>query len=129
AKTAENEAAGAAHPVTTITLAEVEAVLAKRDRRIDELQDLLTQLSTYVENGGNADQAGSEQIASLADRTAALESRLVGQDRHSEDHVAALEERVDSLAGRLSEHGMTLRHSLTMLIEWIETGEAGRIAA
>lgn len=43
--------------------------------------------------------------------------------------VAQLKDRIDALEGRLLEQDLTIRHTLTMLIEWIENGEGGREAA
>ncbi|MCX7865243.1 MAG: general secretion pathway protein, partial [Novosphingobium sp.] len=43
--------------------------------------------------------------------------------------IAELRARIEALEGRLLEQDLTIRHTLTMLIEWIENGEAGREAA
>ena len=43
--------------------------------------------------------------------------------------VAALQQRIASLEGRFAEQESTIRHTLTMLIEWIETEDYQRAAA
>ena len=43
--------------------------------------------------------------------------------------LAALNERLAALESRLIEQDHTIRHTLTMLIEWIESDGATRAAA
>lgn len=43
--------------------------------------------------------------------------------------TAEFAERLASIEGRLLEQDLTIRHTLTMLIEWIESGEGSREAA
>ena len=50
------------------------------------------------------------------------------QDDHA-DELAALNDRIAALEGRLIEQDRTIRHTLTMLIEWIEADEGQRAAA
>ncbi len=45
------------------------------------------------------------------------------------DNVGELHERIASLEGRVIEQDRTLRHTLTMLIEWIERDETRAVAA
>lgn len=76
--------------------------LAQRDAQIAELQQAVLELS----GGDTAGAAAADHaaIAALNERLAALESRLIEQDH-------------------------TIRHTLTMLIEWIESDGATRAAA
>ncbi|MFC3214331.1 XrtA/PEP-CTERM system-associated ATPase [Novosphingobium panipatense] len=88
------------------------AELADRDSQIADLRDALTELSaTTQEQGGAASQ-------DLVERVTALESRLAEADA-----------RTESLTARLAETDRTLRHTLTMLIEWIESGDRERKVA
>ena len=89
-------------------LAQIEGALATRDAQISELQQAVLELA----NAGDAahemhsSSAGvdSADFAEIADRLATLEGRMIEQDR-------------------------TIRHTLTMLIEWIEAGDSQRAAA
>jgi putative secretion ATPase (PEP-CTERM system associated) len=78
---------------------EFTAALAERDAQIAELQQAIVELA----NAAEAPPSGSE-IAILRDKIAALESKQLEQDR-------------------------AIRHTLTMLIEWIETENGTRAAA
>lgn len=83
-------------------LAEMRAALAERDAQIAELQQAVIELA----NGDHREPVAGDnaEVAALTERLAALESRLAEQDR-------------------------TIRHTLTMLIEWIEGDDAQRAAA
>ena len=81
----------------------IEDALAQRDAQIAELQQALIELAQQGGASG-AEAAYGAAIQALQERLATLESRLIEQDR-------------------------TLRHTLTMLIEWIERDEAQRAAA
>jgi hypothetical protein len=80
----------------------VSEALAQRDTQISELQQALIELANSVEGQGGVGQGGG--MAALEDRVAQMEGRLIEQDR-------------------------TIRHTLTMLIEWIERDESRRDAA
>lgn len=82
-------------------VAVLHEALAKRDAQIAELQQAVVELS-YNRND-NVAAIASPDIAALTDRIAQLEARLIEQER-------------------------TMRHTLTMLIEWIES-DASQIAA
>lgn len=92
------------------TVAMIEAALAERDAQIQELQQAVIELANSSE--------GEEAEAAEAEQMVALEMRLVAMS----DHAGKLE-------ARLGETERTLRHTLTMLIEWIESGEGQRNAA
>ncbi len=87
-------------------LAEMQAALAERDAQIAELQQAVIELA----NGDHSVLAPDEGAAAAAE-------------------VAALTERLAMLENRLSEQDRTIRHTLTMLIEWIEGDDAHRVAA
>ena len=79
--------------------------LAQRDGQIAELQQAVVELANMVDAQAEADNAEANRAsASLEDRIAVIESRMIEQDR-------------------------TIRHTLTMLIEWIERDAHTRVAA
>jgi putative secretion ATPase (PEP-CTERM system associated) len=87
-------------------IAQVEAALAERDAQIVELQQAVLELA-------NASDVQAQNAAHLPGGS---------DDRDLHDRIAALE-------GRLLEQDRTIRHTLTMLIEWIEAGDSQRVAA
>ena len=90
----------------------IDAALARRDAQIAQLQKAMTELATAAEQRERAgDRDDGELVASLQARLAA-----------AVDHAADLE-------ARLAEQERILRHTLTMLIEWIESGQGRRRAA
>ena len=92
-------------PATAVGLGQIEAALAQRDAQIAELQQAVIELANQGDVAlEQADPAHHTAIEALQDRLANLESRLIEQDR-------------------------TIRHTLTMMIEWIERDEAQRAAA
>ncbi len=103
---AEPKAAIKAEAIDGVALAQMEVALAERDAQIAELQQAVLELA----NASDARTApvqlhgDPDALAAMIERMAALESRLVEQDR-------------------------TIRHTLTMLIEWIEADDAHRAAA
>jgi len=96
-------------PDPAATLAIVEAALTERDAQIHELQQAVIELANAAEEREEAQRAA--QVA--------LRAEL----------LAAVEEQVARLEARLVEQDRTIRHALTMLIEWIESGETPRAAA
>jgi general secretion pathway protein A len=89
-------------------LAQIEGALAQRDAQINELQQAVLELA----NAGEAAQAMHSPVANVD--TADL---------------AEIADRLATLEGRMFEQDRTIRHTLTMLIEWIEAGESQRVAA
>lgn len=79
---------------------DIEALFAKRDLQIHELQQAVVELSQMQE----PDTQAALETAQLLEHIAGLEARLEEQER-------------------------TVRHVLTMLIEWIESGQPPRAAA
>ncbi|MGB7374485.1 XrtA/PEP-CTERM system-associated ATPase [Pontixanthobacter sp.] len=79
--------------------ADVARMLAQRDSQIVELQQAVVELSRKVE----ADTG-----------------------RQLPDHIA---QQITAMDNRLSEQERMVRHMLTMLIEWVETGNAPRAVA
>lgn len=86
-------------PADAEILAQMQAALAERDAQIAELQQAVIELA----NGHHTASSGEE--------------------------VAILTERLTNLENRLSEQDRTIRHTLTMLIEWIEGDGTHRAAA
>ena len=91
-------------------MAEIEAALATRDALIAELQEAVIELSDDADRAQPAAMATPDE-----DRFLAL--------------LAGVEARINGIEGRLSEQEQTLRHTLTMLIEWIEDDDHQRHAA
>lgn len=79
-----------------------EGMLAERDLHIAELQQAVVELSRSVD--------------------------ALSRDRGAAD-LEAFESRITLLEGRLAEQERTIRHTLTMLIEWIENSDSQSIAA
>ena len=136
------------------SLAGVESALASRDAQIAELQQAVIELANVAE--ARASQAAEEPVqdpaiarleAALADRDAqiaALQESVRELTSASEAHAARaaeqvevadhpavgeLTERLAKLEDRLIEQDRTIRHTLTMLIEWIEADDPHRAAA
>lgn len=89
----------------------IEAALAHRDAQIDELQQAVLEVAASAEH---ARRVASESGASAPD--AAPAAALQEQLADARAHIARLEARIE-------EQEATLRHMLTMLIEWFEGGE------
>lgn len=89
----------------------IEAALAHRDAQIDELQQAVLEVAASAEH---ARRVASESGASAPGGApaAALQEQLAD----ARAHIARLEARIE-------EQEATLRHMLTMLIEWFEGGE------
>ena len=97
------EAAPAA--VDGVSVAQLEAALATRDVQIAELQQAVLELANgRDESASGAYEPRGEVIAALGSKLAALESQMLEQER-------------------------TIRHTLGMMIEWIEADDATRAAA
>jgi putative secretion ATPase (PEP-CTERM system associated) len=106
-QTAAEPAGEAAAPgPERVDLHQIERALAERDGHIAELQQAVLELANSVEGPDSlaTAQGHADEIAALNNRLTALENRLVEQDR-------------------------TIRHTLTMLIEWIEEDVGQRAAA
>ena len=90
--------------VDGVAMAQLQALLAERDAQIAELQQAVIELA-------------NERDADLA--------RPVPND----EGFAALEAKFAGLEAKMLEQERTIRHTLTMLIEWIEAEDANRAAA
>ncbi len=88
-----------------IAVAALEAAMAERDAQIQELQQAVIELANAAEEREEAQRASHAELA------------------------AALNDQIASLEGRMTEQDRTIRHALTMIIEWIESGEEPRVAA
>lgn len=92
-------------------LALIEAALADRDARIGELQRAVADIAARANARHAVEREQDEQVA-------VLQARL----DETVSHACRLE-------ARLCEQERMLRHTLTMMIEWIESGEGRRQAA
>ena len=106
AAVAEPALAPTALPVAGVALAQLQAMLAERDAQIAELQQAVIELA-------------NEQEAAPA----------VGTDGSQGTALAALDARLNGIEAKMFEQERTIRHTLTMLIEWIEAVDASRAAA
>ena len=93
-------------PVAGVALAQLQAMLAERDAQIAELQQAVIELA-------------NEQEAAPAGAT----------DSSQSNALAALDARLNGIEAKMFEQERTIRHTLTMLIEWIEADDASRAAA
>jgi general secretion pathway protein A len=91
-------------PADPAAMARIEAALSERDNQISELQQAVLELANANETRSAPEGGLNGSAHELGERLAALESRMIEQDR-------------------------TIRHTLTMLIEWIESDGAHRAAA
>ena len=85
--------------VEGVAAAVLQAALAERDAQIAELQHAIVELANKVETPD-----AENELAILRDRVGGLEAQMLEQER-------------------------AIRHTLTMLIEWIETENGPRAAA
>ena len=99
-------AAPVAHPVDAVALAQLQAMLAERDAQIAELQQAVIELANERE--------AAPAAATHPGHSAAL---------------AAIEAKLSGFEAKMLEQERTIRHTLTMLIEWIEADDASRAAA
>ncbi|MGB7656229.1 MAG: XrtA/PEP-CTERM system-associated ATPase [Novosphingobium sp.] len=93
-------------PVDAVTAAQLQAMLAERDAQIAELQQAVLELANDQE---------AQPVASADPGQAAA--------------LAAIEAKLASFETKTLEQERTIRHTLTMLIEWIEADDASRVAA
>jgi len=91
-------------PVELVATTDLHALLAERDAQIAQLQQAVIELV-------------NERDAGLA--------RPDGRD----EGLLALETKCAALEAKMQEQEQTIRHTLTMLIEWIEAEDANRAAA
>lgn len=95
-------AAPVAVPADAVVMEQLLGLLAERDAQIAELQQAVIEL------------ANEREAPAVPDQSAAM---------------AALEAKFAALEARTQEQERTIRHTLTMLIEWIEADDAARVAA
>ena len=93
-------------PVDAVTAVQLQAMLAERDAQIAELQQAVLELANDQEAlpAGSADPGQAAALAAIEAKLASFETKMLEQER-------------------------TIRHTLTMLIEWIEADDASRVAA
>jgi len=112
----------AAPPVGT---ARLEQMLAERDSQIAELQQAVLELANTVET---LDQPAADAGETAELQRAEAEARRVEAEARRAE-IDALEQQIAALESKLAEQDRTLRHTLTMLIEWIEADDGHREAA
>lgn len=88
----------------SIAAAQLQAMLAERDAQIAELQQAVIELANEREADLVRPVPDQSNLAGLETKFATLEAKMLEQER-------------------------TIRHTLTMLIEWIEAEDANRAAA
>ena len=93
-------------PVDVVALAQLQAMLAERDAQIAELQQAVIELA-------NEQEAAPAKVSDPA--------HYAG--------LAAIEAKLSGFEAKMLEQERTIRHTLTMLIEWIEADDASRAAA
>lgn len=108
APVAQPVAAPAAVPVDAVVMSQLQALLAARDAQIAELQQAVIELANE-----------RETMAAAPVQAPAADSAV----------LAAVEAKLAGIEGKMLEQERTIRHTLTMLIEWIESDEASRAAA
>ena len=97
--------AAAPVPVDAVAMAQLQALLAERDAQIAELQQAVIELANEREAMPVMPaQADNAALAAIEAKLAGIETKMLEQER-------------------------TIRHTLTMLIEWIEADDASRAAA
>ena len=96
----------AAPMIEGVALVQLQAMLAERDAQIAELQQAVIELANEQEKApaAMADPAQGAALAAIEVKLAGFEAKMLEQER-------------------------TIRHTLTMLIEWIEADDAARVAA
>lgn len=99
-------AAPAPAPVDAVALVQLQAMLAERDAQIAELQQAVIELA-------NEQEAAPSQVS---DPTQGIS-------------LATIEAKLSGFEAKMLEQERTIRHTLTMLIEWIEADDASRAAA
>ena len=99
-------AAPAPAPVDAVALVQLQAMLAERDAQIAELQQAVIELA-------NEQETAPSQVSDPAQGIS----------------LAAIEAKLSGFEAKMLEQERTIRHTLTMLIEWIEADDASRAAA
>ena len=99
-------AAPAPPPVDAVALTQLQSMLAERDSQIAELQQAVIELANEQESApaSAGDPAHGATLAAIEAKLSGFEAKMLEQER-------------------------TIRHTLTMLIEWIEADDASRAAA
>ena len=91
-------------PVDAVVMSQLQALLAERDAQIAELQQAVIELANERDDAPAAVPADNAGFAALEAKLSGIETKMLEQER-------------------------TIRHTLTMLIEWIEADDASRVAA
>jgi general secretion pathway protein A len=98
-----------AAPVDAVPFAEMKAAFDERDALISELQQAVIELANAVETA----PAPAVPVAAI---TAAPDPSLKAD-------LAALARRLDAMEGRLAEQETSVKHTLAMMIDWLENDQ------
>ncbi|HEX8058892.1 MAG TPA: XrtA/PEP-CTERM system-associated ATPase [Novosphingobium sp.] len=79
--------------------------------------------------GAELEQALAQRDAQIAELQHAIIELANNAEPSNRGEIAILQDRVSTLEGQLLEQESAVRHTLTMLIEWIETENGARAAA
>ena len=123
----------AAEQLDLAALPDFEDLLAERDGRIAELEQAVIELSYRIKEVIETQEAaaaaarargpGPDNSAELRAEMAELARRIEGMTEVRADPRLELEtlgKRVDAVVEKIDEQERTLRHTITMLIEWVE---------
>lgn len=115
-----------ASEANSFSLEQVLSLLAERDAQIAELQNAVIELANERESvpAEAAEVLPTESLADIEVRLAALEAAPAPVAP-----VADFEARFSALEAKMIEQERTIRHTLAMLIEWVEADDASRAAA
>ncbi|MCB2072592.1 MAG: AAA family ATPase [Novosphingobium sp.] len=111
---------------------------ASADRAGLELSERISSFEGLFSGIDERISTGDERIASVEERFAPIEQSISSSDERMasvderfatiEQSIAAFDDRISMMEGRMTEQDRTIRHTLTMLIEWIEGEEFLRAA-
>jgi chromosome segregation ATPase len=118
----------AAEQLDLAALPDFEDLLAERDGRIAELEQAVIELSYRIKDLIETNEAAAaapapDNSAELRAEMAELARRIEGMTEVRADPRLELEtlgKRVDAVVEKIDEQERTLRHTITMLIEWVE---------
>ncbi len=103
---------------------DIPQAMYEQQARDDSLIEAIKSDETIAEAGDVAETIESEQ--SKEDQTPPMSPYYGGKPEYvnnSADDYQKLLDRVDMLEAKLSEHDITLRHTLTMMIQWMENND------
>jgi hypothetical protein len=105
------DAAVAGPPIDAVPFEEMKEAFDERDALIAELQQAIIELANTLEHQPGAAPAPAVDLALKAD-IAALKERMNG-----------MADRLGALETRMVEQEASVKHTLAMLIEWLESDQ------